>query len=254
MAFSVYTTQPELDAPRANWFGVTPMMQARGEAYENLDFTPADVQFMAEIAGVPGKHHLKIGEWQGDFEAVMGAPMILDFEKWWDVRFRDKIIDYIETFRQIAPRVQLGVYPGGWLYDATRGWMNNDDLYLGRTSKVTRFLQGRDDFSPIADLLDFVCPSIYPLEKPAWKRDQFVNRWIVGVCRELGKPVLPFMFGGWRDFRGDRVEKLSKMNISELSQYAEIAREECDGAIVWGSKPGGGVWPGNQTLIDVLER
>lgn len=246
-SFIAYTTQPELAAPRVNWFGVTPMMQARGSAYDNLAFTLADVQFMADLATIPGPHHLKIGEWQVDFEAAMDAPFILDFEQWWDVRHRVEIISYIQNFRRLSPGVRLGVYPGGWMYDATKGWMNNDDLYFARSAQVTRFMQGKDDFAPIAELIDFVSPSVYPMQKEKWKRDQFVTRMMVGWCRRFNKPVLPFVFGGWRYF-DNGVERAVKMNIAAMSQYAEIMREEADGAIVWGK------WAGNQTLIDVLER
>ena len=142
----IFTTQPELEAPRANWFGSAFTMHRRGQVFEDLDFTPEDVSWNAELANTGTAVFRTEDGGIREKTSVVGQPFVLDFEEWMDVSFRPRIVDYILQFRRLAPDVRLGMYPGGWMYDRSQAfWPNNDMLYRGEDRAISRITKAMED-------------------------------------------------------------------------------------------------------------
>lgn len=187
-------------------------------------------------------------DYQGiEYLFVAGAPVILDFETWYEGHGLDMAAamtvfrDYVRVFRAEYPGAKIGIYGLTW---APKPDVDSNSFLAGLTAdeealivaslKITRIL---------LDECDFIVPSCY-LYGPAANVDQDCAVYAANIrlARKLfGKPVIPFIWASYMS--GTALEPEAAAKLWAMTETG------CDGRIIWGND-----FPLTQRLFGPLAR
>lgn len=173
--------------------------------------------------------------------AAAGAPLCLDIEhlkldcrRASDAEIEagiDHLAEIIGWIRDERPGVRLGLYgilplTEYWAQDA--GWRAaNARLRRGRDEATGRYIA-----EGLADLVDFLAPSLYTFydDLPGWER------FAIGMAREanpLQKPKYGFMHGRWHPNAKPEALRGQLIPTPFYKRQCEVAAEHFDGVVLW---------------------
>lgn len=170
------------------------------------------------------------------------ARIVIDIELWQTWAFKplgpehdaavEKYARVLRIFKARAPSVQVGYYaiiPAGVYYPYTQ-----PKASAAIIKQVEEIPAANAAMQPIADLVDFVCPSIYGKEAKADVLTRLAEG-LIGTARMFGKPVYAFAWP--QHSTGVEFASNPPMFTGELWAHllAEI-RRLADGVIIWGGQ------------------
>jgi hypothetical protein len=193
---------------------------------------------MYAVAGVwrPGSAKEYVDE-QGVVAALDRLPrevrvLYLDIENWpllgvaEGIRERS-IQNYLMTakiIRQTKPNIKFGFYG---IAPTCVYWpiVRHDQTDLTDWRAVNQALR------PVADLVDFVLPSLYTMydDSAGWR--EFASVTLI-EARRYGKPVYPFLW--FEYFDGNAILRGHEVNIADWTAELTLCRERADGIVFWG--------------------
>lgn len=162
---------------------------------------------------------------------------ILDIEHWKLPQEIDKYIKVVDWFRAVRPELRIGYYSmipqrSYWApflgEQAERAW-NQHNASLGRTR-----VNGKFDSRGLADVVDFVCPSLYSfyLNGSNWDHEKI---WIehyapknIAAARAYQKQVYPFV---WLRVHPGNTDQI--LPLDHFRRQIEFCLEHADGVCIW---------------------
>ncbi|MEM6393683.1 MAG: hypothetical protein AAF797_12990 [Planctomycetota bacterium] len=159
-------------------------------------------------------------------------PLILNIEHWPtrtknQARYTvERFRQTIQSFRQANPDLRIGVYSivphrAYWPYQ-------RHPKHIERI----RLAERNGWLAPLADLLDFVCPSLYAFyNKP--DRWEVYARGMLDAAHAYGKPVYPFL---WHEFHngGNPQQRTERLPLPFWERCLNLVADHAQGMILWG--------------------
>ena len=157
---------------------------------------------------------------------------------------RDMYVNVIRWMHDEVPSLTIGAYgilPVPDMYAATAigkfqdiahekgGWFA-DQLQLNMAT-YAKWQAANEFLRPIAEELDFVCPTLYTqTEDEGWWSEY--ARSLIGEARRFGKPVVPFVAPLYHDaMPAEYAFKPVPQDV--LRRQLDVIRQEADGVAMW---------------------
>lgn len=217
---TVYTAFLHEDQPRAWPFGIR---RARILYPSNL--------WPAKNEARHGPPRVEVVRWLAS-ELNPNAPVILNIEHW-PTRTEAEANFTIERFRQTYamfrhanPELRLGLYsivPHREYWPFQRHPQHIERLRLAERNRR---------LAPLAELLDFICPSVYAFynEPDGWEA---YARGMIESAKAFGKPVFPFLWYEFHD-NGEPENRGQRIPLPFWRRCLNLVADQADGMILWG--------------------
>lgn len=163
----------------------------------------------------------------------VGAPLVLNFESWKIPEEIDKYIQAVDWVREVRPDLRVGYYsiiPENSYWAPYLKGKPLDDWNLQNALLEL----GPDSHRGLADVVDFVCPSLYPRyasKTGAWDMDKFWFAYYapanIEAARQYQKQVYPFV---WSRVATPPHDFTSQDLFRRQIQYC---LDNADGVIIW---------------------
>lgn len=166
---------------------------------------------------------------------------ILNVEHWPLPAEMDKYIQVVDWWREVRPEVRLGYYA---MLPIQAYWQPilGGDHELNWKQENAALARGRNKFGQFAarglvDVVDFVCPSLYPFYELGDGAFDHESLWFshyapanIKAAREYQKQVYPFLWP--RIHKGDMSHTAS---ADFLRRQIQFCIDHADGCIIWDS-------------------
>ena len=184
--------------------------------------------------------------------ANLNVPLILDIENWCiDIRKAPlnevqanlaKFMRLIDWLRNERPGLKIGFYgllPQGdywtpYMYLTAQERMN-EPWWAGNYPRFRQAYldwQAANDFlRPLAERVDFLCPSLYTYydDRDGWRKFALAS---IQEAKRYGKPVLPFVWPEYHD--SNPTLRYTALPVDYWSMQLSFLRQHADGVVMWG--------------------
>ncbi|GAP97585.1 hypothetical protein [Leptolyngbya sp. NIES-2104] len=214
--FAVYDSLMYGEKPK---IGLTPILVTGRGYWKGQDYSKPDEaacrQLAREAAEKYSKVVVNIEHWQLDVRRASTEKV---------QESMNKILQVIRWMRSERPQLQLGFY----------GSPPHRDYWgpiRGNAGVLRDWQRANDALKPIADAIDFLCPSLYAFydDVPGWVKYASAN---IEEAQRFGKPVYPFL---WTRYHvSNRLRKLQYIEGDYWKTQLETVRDSgAEGVVLW---------------------